>query len=144
MQQGKLPLPCLLPLSDVPPAKLPRPAPLAGAYAPNAALRRAARLFEGSVRGSESVAVAQDGSLLMLDKFGRLLRAQPSSSPSGSDGGGYLLEAEPLALLGPGRPLGFHLSADGASLIICDSLKVGWLGAQGVLAGALSLSLVCV
>lgn len=135
MQQGRLPLPCLLPLADVPPAKLPRPAPLAGPYAPNTALRRATRLFEGSVQGSESVAVAGDGSLLMLDKFGRLLRAAPSSSssPSSSGGGsaGYRLESEPLALLGPGRPLGFHLSADGASLIICDSLKVALKGAGG-------------
>ena len=52
---------------------------------------RAQRLFEGRVSGAESVAVAPDGTLVMLDKFGisrehdlleLLLRARGSWSAS--------------------------------------------------------------
>jgi sugar lactone lactonase YvrE len=67
---------------------------------------------------AESVAVASDGSLYMLDKFGFVWRAPPDGS------GGYSLEKEPRAQLGPGRPLGFHFDAEG-NLIVCNSGAVG-------------------
>lgn len=50
----------------------------------------------------------------MLDKLGYVWRAPANS------GGSYDLERQPLAHLGPGRPLGFHFDADG-NLIVCNS-----------------------
>lgn len=64
--------------------------------------------------GAESVAVAKDGSLYMLDKFGFVWRARANAA------GGYDLEKEPLAQLGSGRPLGFHFDAEG-NLIVCNA-----------------------
>lgn len=76
------------------------------------------RLFEGAVVGAESVAVTPDGTLLMLDKYGHLHRAG-----KGSDGGYALLaDAKPI-YIGPGRPLGYHVTEDGRYLFVCDSLK---------------------
>ena len=47
----------------------PFPPNLTGVWAPNQALaKHATRLFEGRVSGAESVAVAPDGMLVMLDK----------------------------------------------------------------------------
>ncbi len=61
---------------------------------------------------AESVAVAKDGSLYMLDKFGFVWRAPRNAA------GRYDLEQEPLAHIGSGRPLGFHFDAEG-NLIVC-------------------------
>ena len=63
---------------------------------------------------AESVAVARDGSLWMLDKFGFVWRAPEDGR------GSYALEKEPLAQLGPGRPLGFHFDRAG-NLLVCNS-----------------------
>ncbi len=63
------------------------------------------------------MAVAKDGSLYMLDKFGYVWRAPANAA------GGYDLEKEPLAHLGSGRPLGFHFDADG-NLIVCNAGSV--------------------
>ncbi len=65
----------------------------------------------------KSTAVAPDGSLWMLDKWGYVWVA----TASGDD---YSLDAQPLAYVGPGRPLGFHFTANG-DLAICNSLSVG-------------------
>jgi len=70
--------------------------------------------FCHSALAAESVAVAEDGSLYMLDKFGYVWRAPKTSE------GGYTKDKEPLAHLGPGRPLGFHFDAEG-NLIVCDA-----------------------
>jgi len=59
------------------------PAALEGPYALNAKLRNATRLFEGRVLGSESVAVQEDGVLVMLDKFGYVRRAAPDPAGGG-------------------------------------------------------------
>ena len=72
------------------------------------------RLFEGRVQGAESVAVVpESGDLVLLDRYGYLHRA--SATPDG-----YALQ-ENRTYLGPGRPLGFHVSGD--DVTICDSLK---------------------
>ena len=64
----------------------------------------------------ESVAVAPDGTLWMLDKFGYAFTATVDAQDN------YSLNTEPLAYIGPGRPLGFHHDAVG-NLVVCDSLK---------------------
>ena len=53
----------------------------------------------------------------MLDKFGYVWRAPADGK------GSYALETEPLAQLGPGRPLGFDFDEDG-NLIVCNSGSV--------------------
>ncbi|KAK9832113.1 hypothetical protein WJX81_008412 [Elliptochloris bilobata] len=114
IKDGALPLPypCILPVEPMDPGYLPRPSPLKGAYAENALLRAATKLFDGEVHGSESVAVAADGALWTADKFGALRRAAPAT------GGGYALDSTPVAWLGPGRPLGFEIDAAG-DVIAC-------------------------
>lgn len=57
-----------------------------------------------------------DGSLVLLDKFGYLFTAQPQGAAA------YQLDTEPLAYLGAGRPLGFHVH--GNDVLVCDSVKV--------------------
>jgi hypothetical protein len=54
----------------------------------------------------------------MLDRYNHLWEAQQDDSS-----GDWVLNPEPLAKLGPGRPLGYHFDHDG-NLIVCDSLKV--------------------
>ena len=93
------------------------PAALNGAFSPNDRLRAAKRLFEGQVFGSESVAM-HGTSLLMIDRGGYVHRAVPTNAPA--DGLEYELRGPPL-YIGPGRPLGFHVSGD--TLLVCDSLK---------------------
>ena len=125
----------------------PFPPDLSGPFAPNELLaQHATRLFEGRVVGAESVAVAPDGTLIMLDKYGYVHHAR--KSPTGE----YQLLAEDdataeLLYIGPGRPLGFHVVEDGAALLVCDSLKGllrvdlragGGAGAITVLANSLS------
>ena len=58
----------------------PLPPVLTGAYASNALLKKATRLFQGSVVGSESVAVSPSGVLVMLDREGFVFRARASAS----------------------------------------------------------------
>jgi len=111
---------------DIPPARLVLfpgksngskiPADLTGAFAPNNRLKGAVRLFEGEVLGSESVAVAPSGRLVMIDRRGFVYQAVASSSSSS-----YELIESPL-YIGPGRPLGFHLVGED-ELYVCDSLK---------------------
>lgn len=77
---------------------------------------------------AESVTVAPDGRLVMVDKYNQVWQAHPqrhsgdtSDTPQQDQ---YQLEEAPLAQLGPGRPLGFHFDNEG-NLIVADSLKVG-------------------
>jgi hypothetical protein len=72
---------------------------------------------------AESVAVGLEGQLVMLDRYNHLWEAKQDHSS-----GQWVLSPEPLAKLGPGRPLGYHFDHDG-NLIVCDSLKVR--GVQG-------------
>ena len=74
-----------------------------------------ARLFEGHVHGSESVAISTDGQLLMLDRYGFLHRAKQDSRAR------YVLQ-NASGYLGPGRPLGSHVTRDGSAILICNSL----------------------
>ena len=103
--------------APVPPERLPRPCALEGPWAANAELRKATRLFQGAVVGSESVAVGPDGTLWMLDKWGYAWTAAPDAAAPG----GYRLGDAPVAYLGPGRPLGFHFTPGGDALLVCDS-----------------------
>ena len=66
---------------------------------------------------AESVALARDGSLWMLDKYGFVWRAPKDGQ------GSYALEKEPLTQLGPGRPLGFDFDEQ-ENLIVCNSGSV--------------------
>jgi sugar lactone lactonase YvrE len=94
------------------------------------------RLFEGRVSGAESVAVAADGALLMLDKYGQVWEAKPTDSSSagekkdtknsGSAAAAYDLSPTPVANLqsnGGGRPLGFHPDELTGDLYVCDSRR---------------------
>ena len=98
----------------------PFPVNLTGTFEKNERLaQHAVRLFEGRVDGAESVAVAPDGTLVMLDKYGYIHRARKKDSEY------HLLptaEAPPL-YIGPGRPLGFHVVEQGKVVLVCDSLK---------------------
>lgn len=49
---NKLPMPCVLPLADVPPAKYAVPHPWTGKFAMNNELQKSVRLFEGKIAGS--------------------------------------------------------------------------------------------
>mmetsp|Transcript_78736 Transcript_78736/g.228572 ORF Transcript_78736/g.228572 Transcript_78736/m.228572 type:complete len:396 (-) Transcript_78736:76-1263(-) len=98
----------------------PAPANLTGPYAVNSRLQKAHRVFVGEVDGSESVAVAPSGELIMLDKYGVMHRARPSAA---APGGFELLRDAAPVYIGPGRPLGFHVVEGGEALLVCDSLK---------------------
>jgi hypothetical protein len=64
------------------------------------------------------VTVAPDGRFIMLDRYAAVREAV-----QGPDGQHLVLNPEPLAHLGPGRPLGAAFDGAG-NLIICDALKV--------------------
>lgn len=66
---------------------------------------------------AESVTVCPDGHLVMIDKYGAV-RAAPKHPDSSTQ-----LDPEPIAHLGPGRPLGFTFDAE-ENVVVCDALKV--------------------
>lgn len=94
-----------------------KPRPLEGALTPNTRLRSATRLFDGLIKGAESVVVGPQGQLVMLDRYNHLWEATQDPATKA-----WVLSAEPRARLGPGRPLGHHFDHQG-NLIMCDSLK---------------------
>lgn len=65
---------------------------------------------------AESVTMTADGRFIMLDRYGAVREAVPSGKE-------MVLNPQPLAHLGPGRPLGAQYDAHG-NLIICDAFKV--------------------
>jgi hypothetical protein len=71
-----------------------------------------------SLLAAESVTIAPDGRLVMLDKYGMVWEARESSKDQ------FDLNPVPLAHLGSGRPLGAGFDKDG-NMIICDAIKVG-------------------
>lgn len=80
----------------------------------NDVLKKAVKLFDGEIVGSESVAVDEKRNVMyLLDRYGRVFESsvEPSSTQT----------LTPVTYVGPGRPLGVHLQ--GNKLIICDSLK---------------------
>jgi len=98
-----------------------------------ARLRSARTLFKGIVKGAESVAIAPDGLLLMLDKYGYLHTARsgprnglwsPKPRPIATTTSAQEFKlTEAVAYIGPGRPLGYHVVDNGRALLVCDSLK---------------------
>jgi hypothetical protein len=60
--------------------------------------------------------MAPDGRFIMLDRYGAVKEAR-------EQGGVLVLNPQPIAHLGPGRPLGAQFDAHG-NLIICDAFKV--------------------
>lgn len=84
---------------------------------PGHRLRDCRHEVEGDVLGPESVAPLPNGSVLVLDRYGLLYRADPSPA------GALALSGAALANVGPGRPLGYELAADGRRLVVGDSLK---------------------
>ena len=91
-----------------------------GPYAPNQRLKTAVRLLETEVMGSECVAVSAEGDLILMDRQGFVFRATPSKDKQAAGQLAYTT-AGPSFYVGPGRPLGFHLS--GKWLYFCCSLK---------------------
>ncbi len=65
---------------------------------------------------AESVHVSDTGSLWLPDKFGNVFISEPDSN------GGYK-DLKKMAYLGPSRPLGHTLDAEG-NMVVCDSAKV--------------------
>jgi hypothetical protein len=55
----------------------------------------------------------------MVDKYG-FVRAAPKNPDASTQ-----LDPQPVAHLGPGRPLGAAFDAAG-NLVVCDALKVGF------------------
>lgn len=94
-----------------------KPTALKGSWAANTRLQAAVRLFDGLIKGAESVVVGPHGQLVMLDRYNQLWEAKQDQGS-----GAWALSPKPLAQLGPGRPLGYHFDHDG-NLIVCDSLK---------------------
>ncbi len=100
----------LLPSPIAPEAWSPPPAPpLAGPLAPNEALRDAALLAEGTIRGPEDLAFDGEGRIYAGTADGKVIRLTP-------DG-----KLEDFAVTG-GRPLGLRFDASG-HLIACDLAK---------------------
>lgn len=63
---------------------------------------------------AESLAVAQDGALLLPDRHGYIWRASQTGS------GQWIKDSSPLAYLGPGRPLGIRADQDG-DVLVCNA-----------------------
>jgi len=96
----------------VPEDKIPNPASLE-TYNNilNQSLVNASKIFDGLIRGPESVFLT-DQKAYLLDQYGNLFTASPD-----------LLRMDFSMYIGPGRPLGFHKSNNGPHLVVCDSLK---------------------
>jgi sugar lactone lactonase YvrE len=89
---------------------------------PEQRLRRCVHHHRGAVVGPESLAALSNGSLLALDRYGFVHRADPRA-PTGSAGSGevaYALTSQ-VAYVGPGRPLGAEV--EGERFLFADSLK---------------------
>eukprot|EP01061_Rhynchopus_euleeides_P008092 TRINITY_DN17135_c0_g1_i1.p1 TRINITY_DN17135_c0_g1~~TRINITY_DN17135_c0_g1_i1.p1 ORF type:complete len:471 (+),score=154.12 TRINITY_DN17135_c0_g1_i1:135-1415(+) len=85
----------------------------------NDELKKATRLFEGSVQGVEGISTSPDGTaLFMLDKYGYLHIAELAHAASTAPPRLF----QNITYVGPGRPLGFHVTP-GNHILVCDSLK---------------------
>ncbi|WIA21898.1 hypothetical protein OEZ85_004268 [Tetradesmus obliquus] len=73
----------------------------------NDVLTKAKFVLADEIVGVETVAVAPDGKLGLVDRFGKIFIATPDGR------GGYSIPKEPLAYSSPGRTLGVKFDADG-------------------------------
>eukprot|EP00882_Tetradesmus_deserticola_P006802 GHRQ01007162.1.p1 GENE.GHRQ01007162.1~~GHRQ01007162.1.p1 ORF type:complete len:400 (+),score=115.27 GHRQ01007162.1:158-1357(+) len=73
----------------------------------NDALTKAQMVLTDRIVGVETVAVAPDGRLGLVDRFGKIFIATPDGR------GDYSIPLEPLAYSSPGRTLGVKFDADG-------------------------------
>ena len=90
-------------------------------------LARVQKLFVGQIEGVESVGVSQNGTLILLDKYGYVHRAEHDDTISNENIGnnyGYHFVGDKF-YIGPGRPLGYHIVEEHETLIlfVCCSLK---------------------
>ena len=90
-------------------------------------LSRVQKLFVGQIEGVESVGVSNNGTLVMLDKYGYVHLAEKDDSISKEsidNNYGYQFVGEKF-YIGPGRPLGYHIVEENKNLIllVCCSLK---------------------
>lgn len=71
------------------------------------------KLFQGSIKGPESVHVLQNGSAIVLDRYGHVYISESDSS-----------ELKMISFIGPGRPLGYTVVSHGGKslLVVCNSL----------------------
>jgi len=101
-----------------------------GPFKPNSRLRSATRLFDGLIEGSESVAVAPNGTLVMCDRAGFVWHADAPTA-GGLEAAAFSAPRR-IAHLGPGRPLGFHHDRAG-NLLVCMAGGAGLvrLGGRG-------------
>eukprot|EP00884_Botryococcus_braunii_P013679 jgi/Botrbrau1/22311/Bobra.0138s0061.1 len=114
-----LPYPALDALAwSIEPQYMPNTSALTGLYEENELLDASVRLFDGRIKGSESIHVDMDGNLIMCDKFGAVWKARPDGFASG----GYALDPDPVAQLSPGRPLGFLVEPrKKGALLVCQA-----------------------
>lgn len=111
--KGPLPHPAFRPAVAIDPAYHPAPKKYKGSLASNERLHKAITFFHGDVNGSESVAIAEDGTLFLPDKYGTIHRATPTAASATP-----ILDRAPWAFLGGGRPLGAEFDKHG-NLIVC-------------------------
>ncbi|KAI8102276.1 hypothetical protein M9435_005882 [Picochlorum sp. BPE23] len=71
------------------------------------------KLFQGSIKGPESVHVLRNGSAIVLDRYGHVYVSESDSS-----------ELKIFSYIGPGRPLGYTVVSHGGKslLVVCNSL----------------------
>ncbi|KAL3155800.1 hypothetical protein ABBQ32_012813 [Trebouxia sp. C0010 RCD-2024] len=110
-----MPYPSFGTVQTIPSNKLPTPSALTGPYAPNEVLKNVTKLFKGKLQGTESVHVSEGGTLWLPDKYGNVFTAEPDSE-------GRYNVVRKVAYLGPSRPLGHTMDADG-NLLVADSAK---------------------
>lgn len=117
-------------------------APNSTRFATTGFLERTVKLFQGEVNGAETVVVAPDDTLILIDASGKVYHVLDTELSPTRQCSSLKLLPEPLLQLPAGHPLGagFVRSPDSRpeppswDLYICDAL-LGLLRVQGLLSG---------